>query len=52
MTKTKTDIMDLLRLVCDFYNEYRETLGYTHEQARAKIEYMYDDLHEWLYGET
>jgi len=47
--KTKTDIMDLIRMICDFYEAYRETLGLSHEDARAKVEQTYDDLHEWLY---
>lgn len=47
--KTKTDIMDLIRFVCDFYNVYREYLGLDHEEARYKVELTYDDLHDWVY---
>ncbi len=49
--KTPTDVMDLVRIICDFYNSYRETLGMSHEVARHKVELMYDDLHDWLYPE-
>ena len=48
--RTKTDLMELLRMICDFYEAYRDVLGLDHSEARAKIEYMYTDLHEWLYG--
>jgi len=47
--KTKTDIIDLIRLICDFYNAYRETLDLTHEETRYKTECTYEDLHDWLY---
>lgn len=49
LMKTKTDIIDLIRLICDFYNAYRETLDLTHEEARYKTEFTYEDLHDWLY---
>jgi hypothetical protein len=49
--KSKTDLSDLLILICDFYNAYRETLNYNHEQAKHRIINMYDDLHKWLYDE-
>lgn len=47
--KSKTDLMNFIRIICDFYNSYREYLEYDHEQARHKIENMYDDFYEWLY---
>jgi len=47
--KTKTDIMELTRLICGFYNCYREILGYTHEEARHRVELMYNDLWDWIY---
>lgn len=48
--KTKSELSDLLALICDFYDSYREVLKYDHGKAKSKIIYMYDDLHEWLYG--
>lgn len=47
--RTQTDVMELIRIICDFYQVYRETLGLSHEDARAKVEQTYDDLHSWLY---
>ena len=47
--KTKTDIMDLIRIICNFYHIYREDLGYTHEEARHKVELTYNDLWDWIY---
>lgn len=47
--KDKTDVMGLVRLICNFYNNYREYLGMTHEEARHKVELMYDDLFLWVY---
>lgn len=47
--RTQTDVMDLIRVICDFYQAYRETLGMSHEDARAKVEQTYYDLHSWLY---
>ena len=49
--KTKTDLMELIGLICDFYNCYREILGYDHDRAKLKTENTYDALHEWLYNE-
>lgn len=41
--------MDLIRIICDFYFAYHDTLNYSHEEARRKIENMYDDFYEWIY---
>lgn len=41
--------MDIIRLIIGFYNAYREDLGYDHDKAMNRVEYMYDDIHEWLY---
>ena len=49
--KTRTDLMNLLHMICDFYNCNREVLGLTHEEASYKIELMYNDFYEWLYEE-
>jgi hypothetical protein len=47
--KDKTDVMGVVRLICNFYNNYREYLTMTHEEARHKVELMYDDLFLWIY---
>ena len=47
--KTKTDFMELICLICDFYNTYREILGLTHEDAKKRAEYFYNDLFDWVY---
>lgn len=47
--KTKSEISDLLILICDFYNSYRTILEYSHEEAKSRILNMYDDLDKWLY---
>ena len=47
--KTKSEISDLLIIICDFYDAYREIFGYNHNEAKKRIMYMYDDLYEWLY---
>lgn len=46
--RSKSDIMDLVRIICDFYQVHRETLGLSHEEARHKVELIYDDLYDWL----
>jgi hypothetical protein len=46
---TKTDIMDLIRVVCDFYNCYCEYLGMTHKEARSRVKHIYNDLQAWVY---
>jgi len=38
-----------VRLICNFYNNYREYLNMNHEEARHKVELMYDDLFLWVY---
>ena len=43
--RTKTDVMELLNMICDFYEAYRDVMGLDHEEARQKISYMYTDLH-------
>ena len=35
--KTKSEISDLLILICDFYNSYRTILEYSHEEAKSRI---------------
>ena len=47
--RTKTDFMELICLICDFYNCYREILGLTHEDAKKRVEYIYNDLFDWVY---
>jgi len=49
--KSESDISDFLGIVCDFYNSYREVLGYSHDDAKHKIILMYSDFHLWLYGD-
>lgn len=51
LMKTKTDIMELIGLICDFYNCYHEILDYTHDKAKLKTENIYSDIHEWLYDD-
>jgi len=47
--RSESDVMDLLDMILSFYNSYRETLGWSHQEAVQKIHNMYSDIHKWLY---
>ena len=43
--------MDLIKLICNYYNDRREILKENHEKASHEIELLYSDLHDWIYEE-
>ena len=47
--KSKTDVMGVVRFICNFYHNYREHLGMSHEEARKKTEETYNNIFYWVY---
>jgi len=47
--KSEKDLLDLLELVCEYYDNYRNVCGMDHKQSVDQIKNMYHDLHHWLY---
>ena len=50
--KSKTELAELIGIICNFYCHYRETLNLNHDEAKKRVVNMYDDLYYWLYDDN
>jgi len=50
--KSKTELAELIGIMCNFYNHYRETLNLSHDEAKQRVVNMYSDFYDWLYDDN
>lgn len=48
LERTREEVSAVIGYIIDSYNAHREVLHETHDQAKAHVVYMYDDMTDWL----